>query len=120
MEAVNVFVRVRGGHRRRPAESSVEVRAGSHGRPVISVDGQRDFHFDTAGGEKTTQAHMYAVAGRPTLATFLDGYNGAILCYGQSGAGKTHTMIGGEGEARGLVPRILEEAFGELTRKPGL
>ena len=24
----------------------------------------------------------------------LEGYNGTIFCYGQTGAGKTHTMMG--------------------------
>eukprot|EP00927_Polykrikos_kofoidii_P059099 TRINITY_DN5411_c2_g1_i1.p1 TRINITY_DN5411_c2_g1~~TRINITY_DN5411_c2_g1_i1.p1 ORF type:complete len:1361 (+),score=148.80 TRINITY_DN5411_c2_g1_i1:60-4142(+) len=34
-----------------------------------------------------------------------------VLAYGQTGSGKTHTMHGGDGTARGLVPRVLGEIF---------
>lgn len=34
-----------------------------------------------------------------------------VLAYGQTGSGKTHTMHGGTGEARGLVPRVLLDVF---------
>lgn len=40
------------------------------------------------------------------------GYNAAIIAYGQTGAGKTHTMEGApEGEQRGIVPRAVADAF---------
>jgi hypothetical protein len=39
------------------------------------------------------------------------GVNATVFAYGQTGAGKTYTMYGKEGENRGLVPRILEEVF---------
>jgi chromosomal replication initiation ATPase DnaA len=45
----------------------------------------------------------------PTLEDVRGGYNGAILAYGQSGAGKTHTMNGrggGDGEELGIIPRV--------------
>ena len=35
-----------------------------------------------------------AVAGHPIVENFLAGYNSSIFAYGQTGAGKTHTMIG--------------------------
>lgn len=38
---------------------------------------------------------MYcAVAGHPIVENFLAGYNSSIFAYGQTGAGKTYTMIG--------------------------
>ena len=37
----------------------------------------------------------------------LDGYNVSLLAYGQTGAGKTHTMLGAEGDHRGIIPRSM-------------
>lgn len=37
----------------------------------------------------------------------LDGYNVSLLAYGQTGAGKTHSMLGGADEVRtGGVARV--------------
>ena len=43
----------------------------------------------------------------------LEGYNGTIFAYGQTGTGKTHTMSGGEGDEkeRGIMPRSFEDVF---------
>lgn len=49
----------------------------------------------------------------------LDGYNGCIFAYGQTGAGKTYTMSGnldGDEDGYGLVPRTALELF-RLARK---
>ena len=47
----------------------------------------------------------------------MDGYNGTIFAYGQTGTGKTHTMVGPAegGEHAGVIPR----AFGHVFRSPG-
>jgi kinesin family protein 5 len=40
----------------------------------------------------------------------LNGYNGTVLCYGQTGAGKTYTMFGPELEKdalKGIIPRAI-------------
>ena len=34
---------------------------------------------------------------RDVISDTLAGYNGTVLAYGQTGAGKTHTMTGGWG-----------------------
>jgi len=41
----------------------------------------------------------------------IDGFNGTIFAYGQTGTGKTHTMVGAyqqlQNEQRGIIPRSL-------------
>lgn len=42
----------------------------------------------------------------------LDGYNGTIFAYGQTGCGKTHTMMGphnGSEEEKGIIPRTFNQ-----------
>lgn len=42
----------------------------------------------------------------------LQGYNAAIIAYGQTGTGKTYTMEGAlEGEQRGIIPRAVQDIF---------
>ncbi|CAE8661234.1 unnamed protein product [Polarella glacialis] len=47
----------------------------------------------------------------------MDGYNACLFAYGQTGTGKTHTVLGNTypSEKRGLLPRILEGLFEELA-----
>lgn len=44
----------------------------------------------------------------------VSGYNGTVFTYGQTGAGKTHTMMGEDiydPEVRGIVPRCCTFLF---------
>jgi len=61
------------------------------------------------------QKAVYDHIGADVLKNVLEGYNGCIMAYGQSGSGKTHTMLGGTtAETRGLIPRLAEELFDRL------
>lgn len=37
---------------------------------------------------------MYKICGFETIHQYMKGYNGTIFAYGQSGSGKTYTMLG--------------------------
>ena len=46
------------------------------------------------------------------LIILLQGYNAAIIAYGQTGTGKTFTMEGErDGPQRGIIPRAVEDIF---------
>jgi kinesin family protein 3/17 len=47
----------------------------------------------------------------------LEGYNGTIFAYGQTGTGKTHTMTGliEIQEERGIMPRSFEDIFKSIA-----
>ena len=53
------------------------------------------------------------------VRALLEGYNCSLFAYGQTGAGKTHTMMGvlGQESLRGLQPRCLEYLFYLLKEK---
>jgi kinesin family protein 6/9 len=50
----------------------------------------------------------------------LEGYNGTVLCYGQTGAGKTFTMTGATENynQRGIIPRTIQHLFKEIQNRP--
>lgn len=55
---------------------------------------------------------------RDLVRSVLDGYNVTIFSYGQTGAGKTHTMYGSK-ESEGIAPRTIREIFDNLEAESG-
>lgn len=60
---------------------------------------------------------MYNECANPIVDNILEGYNGTIFAYGQTGTGKTHTMTGVEGdpELEGIMPRAFNQIFKSIT-----
>eukprot|EP01032_Pedospumella_encystans_P009269 gene9269-10927_t len=54
----------------------------------------KDFFFDAVFDDKVEQKHIYDVCASDLVMSVMNGYNGTIFAYGQTGAGKTHTMEG--------------------------
>ena len=72
------------------------------------------FKFDKVFKSETPQNDIYEIVGKEIVKDVMDGYNGTIFAYGQSGSGKTYTMYGkdiDDDEHKGLIPRIVEEIF---------
>ena len=86
---------------------------------VVSQPGRpaKSFSFDRVFAPSDSQASIMGEVA-PLVTALLDGYNGCVAAYGQTGAGKTHTMIGeGAGEGRGLVLRAADELFRQIHTK---
>ena len=59
---------------------------------------------------------MFESSARNIVSGVLEGYNGTILAYGQTGAGKTFTMEGHVGaEAMGITPRTFSAIFDAIA-----
>lgn len=56
----------------------------------------KKFTFDRAFGPESKQSDVYHVVVAPLINEVLAGYNCTVFAYGQTGTGKTHTMIGDE------------------------
>ena len=55
-----------------------------------------NFSFDRVYDDQTTQTQMYDSCAKPVVMSIIEGYNGSIIAYGQTGTGKTWTMEGGD------------------------
>jgi len=78
----------------------------------------KDFTFDAVYDATTIQSHFYDQTGYPVVESVLDGYNGTIFAYGQTGTGKTHTMMGGDGDLAGVIPRTFGHIFNSIGMTP--
>jgi len=47
------------------------------------------------------------------VESVIEGYNGTIFAYGQTGCGKTHTMMGLKDDPaeRGIIPNAFDHVF---------
>lgn len=68
----------------------------------------------------SSQEETYEVCSQEIVHSVLEGYNGTILAYGQTGAGKTYTMSGGSQnyKLRGIIPRAISQIFNEIQSRP--
>ena len=58
---------------------------------------------NTAVKELQTKRYIYNIC-------IIVGYNVCIFAYGQTGAGKSYTMMGkGDGDNEGIIPRLCKE-----------
>ena len=86
----------------------------------------RVFTYDFVADELASQEQVFAAVGRPVATACLSGFNCTIFAYGQTGAGKTYTILGpdlgnsfsgSELESRGLLPRCAEFLFDSIARE---
>lgn len=67
------------------------------------------------------QQDIFDFSIRPTVDDILNGYNGTVFAYGQTGAGKSYTMMGtsiDDDAGRGVIPRIVEQIFASIMSSP--
>lgn len=98
-----------------------------HSKKVVSVDQSRNeiflthpqsskkkqFTFDYTYDENSKQEEVYQMCAFRIVESVLEGYNGTIFAYGQTGTGKTFTMEGqtAVAENRGIIPRTFDQIF---------
>lgn len=80
-------------------------------------DPPRRWTFDAVYDDSSTQQQVYDETCRPVVDSVLEGYNATIFAYGQTGAGKTHTMEGlrDPPEMKGVIPNTFDHIFQAIT-----
>eukprot|EP00392_Amoebophrya_sp_AT5.2_P003735 g3740.t1 len=73
----------------------------------------KSFTFDAVYDQSSTQVGIYDETASIIVDSVLDGYNGTVFAYGQTGTGKTFTMVGvlEVEELVGMIPRAFEHIF---------
>ena len=79
---------------------------------------EHNYTYDKIFPAETDQKTIFQEIGLPLVKKFLSGYNSTIFAYGQTGTGKTHTIIGpleslfdDKNENFGLIPNVLNFLF---------
>ena len=91
------------------------VEASPEAHTISLADGGR-FSFNHVFDGEADNARVYRQLGQPLVRSVLDGYNGTLIAYGQTGTGKTYTLNepGRLGTAaEGLMPRMLRALFAD-------
>ncbi|KAL1985450.1 hypothetical protein VTN96DRAFT_7893 [Rasamsonia emersonii] len=111
-------------------QNKVELASG--GEPIVefesedtcrinSKEGSGTFTFDRIFDMNSKQSDIFEYSIRSTVDDILNGYNGTVFAYGQTGAGKSYTMMGtdiDDEEGKGIIPRIVEQMFASILTSP--
>ncbi|CAI0551100.1 unnamed protein product [Linum tenue] len=78
------------------------------------------FSFDKVFYEDSLQADVYEFLALPIVRDAVNGVNGTIITYGQTGAGKTYSMEGpnvleSDDMKKGLLPRVVDGLFEHIA-----
>ena len=94
---------------------NVNIPKDEHGGHVNNQQESWRFKFDKLL-HNATQEDVFDSCARDIVKSVVDGFNGTVLVYGQTGAGKTFTMSGSmqNYKYRGLIPRAIAQVFLEI------
>mmetsp|Transcript_27270 Transcript_27270/g.56059 ORF Transcript_27270/g.56059 Transcript_27270/m.56059 type:complete len:966 (-) Transcript_27270:197-3094(-) len=126
-EAVMVVVRMRPFNKKEKSEGRgpcIQIHK-SLGQCQILNPGKEDappksFTFDAVFDMDTVQKNFYEESCYDLVDNVIEGFNGTIFAYGQTGCGKTWTMQGPPegGELRGVIPNSFEQIFENIKADP--
>ncbi|XP_014209733.1 kinesin-like protein KIF18A [Copidosoma floridanum] len=84
------------------------------GRDLLKKQNKElQFVFDKVFDMSSSNTDVYEGSTKPLIINLLDGYNCSVFAYGATGAGKTHTMLGKEGDP-GITYRTMAELFAQI------
>lgn len=121
---VKVVARFRPPNTRELSENGqniVEFDKGMTTVHVSSKDYPGSYSFDRIYDWNASQQSIFEYTAASIVSDVMKGYNGTVFAYGQTGAGKTYTMMGSDiksSEGKGLVPRIVERIFETIGAAP--
>ncbi len=94
---VKVMIRVRPLNEREKTSGGHKKCVTVDNETTVTIEAKPDiksFNYDFVGDENIEQETIFNKIARPIADACLEGYNGSIFAYGQTGAGKTFTIQG--------------------------
>ncbi|XP_022900797.1 kinesin-like protein KIF3A isoform X2 [Onthophagus taurus] len=126
LENVRVVIRVRPQSKKEQQEGNQNIITIDREENVISLmkrtpnEKPKVFKFDHIFSEDCTQMDLYRHIAFPIVEKVLQGYNGTVFAYGQTGTGKTYTMAGkNTSETKGIIPNTFSHIFSQISRSTG-
>merc|ERR1711892_1132497 len=112
--SVKVAIRIRPQLAREQIEGSRVCTFVAEGQVTLGKD--KSFTYDYVFDLHQTQHDCYTGSVTKLVAGCFDGFNATVIAYGQTGAGKTHTMGTGfemdiDPSHEGMIPRALRQIF---------
>jgi len=83
----------------------------------LDLKSTKSFRFDYVYGVNSSQKEIYEDTAYPLVESVLEGYNGTIFAYGQTGCGKTFTMEGPQSDdqsLQGIIPNAFQHIFDKV------
>jgi len=124
-ECIRVVVRIRPLSKIEKTSKKKVTTVGHEEQGVVQVrnpalpDSElpKSFTFDSVLSQSCTQKSLYDKCAAPIVDSVLQGYNGTVFAYGQTGAGKTWTMEGdmSSDENMGIIPRAFQHIFDHVA-----
>ncbi|WAR00300.1 KIF3A-like protein [Mya arenaria] len=117
-DCVRVCVRCRPLNEKEKGQGFVQV---VHSKESARGEPPKTYSFDNVYAPDAKQVDIYNESARPIVDFVLEGYNGTIFAYGQTGTGKTFTMEGVRAvpELRGVIPNSFAHIFGHIAKAEG-
>eukprot|EP00960_Hanusia_phi_P037420 752938-Hanusia_phi.AAC.3 len=123
-ECVKVVVRCRPMSRREVEDNRQQIVSMNVDAGEVTVrnpesdmkEAAKPFTFDQVFDSQCEQELVFETTAQPIVDSVLQGYNGTVFAYGQTGTGKTHTMEGlwDPQEMRGIIPRSFSRIFSKI------
>nr|XP_015828171.2 kinesin-like protein K39 isoform X2 [Nothobranchius furzeri]XP_015828173.2 kinesin-like protein K39 isoform X2 [Nothobranchius furzeri]XP_015828174.2 kinesin-like protein K39 isoform X2 [Nothobranchius furzeri] len=98
-----------------PGEDCVIVRESKEAVDLSEYILQHKFYFDQVFGEGSSNEEVYQTTAFPLVQHMLNGGKATCFAYGQTGAGKTHTMLGSSPGEPGLYVLAVRDIFAHLS-----
>ena len=93
-ENIKVIVRIRPKIEREYDQNTNSIYCEDNAIFIQRKKEKKQFTFDYVASEETSQSEIFSQCGKEICDSVLEGYNGTIFVYGQTGAGKTYTLLG--------------------------
>eukprot|EP00834_Sanchytrium_tribonematis_P000361 NODE_7_length_67686_cov_1.621421.p7 type:complete len:596 gc:universal NODE_7_length_67686_cov_1.621421:62567-60780(-) len=112
-ESVQVFIRCRPLNKKELAMKSPSIVECLSNQ--VQLKG-KSFAFDQVFGVDSSQSEVFQSV-KHVIDAVIDGYNGCLFCYGQTGTGKTFTMqgIAEIPDLRGIIPNTFDYIFKRIS-----